>query len=188
MDIYDLMIDLETLGISTGCGIQQIGSCLFSRYDDFIDNPKVIFVDKDSNAKYKLRSDASTMRWWSNQSKEALALFNRPGKDLKEALEEFSGSYNWREIDCVWSHGATFDIPILERAFKVCRLRVPWHFQKVRDTRTLFDLFPTDKKNNKNELKHSAKHDSYYQALKVKESLRKYQNVQDVNTIPNYYK
>ena len=40
----------------------------------------------------------------------------------------------------VWSHGAGFDVIILEWYFRKIEKAIPWSFWEVRDTRTLFDI------------------------------------------------
>lgn len=45
--------------------------------------------------------------------------------------------------DCFWSHGVTFDLMILTLAYKQLGIKEPWHYSKMRDTRTLLDLAPT---------------------------------------------
>ena len=40
----------------------------------------------------------------------------------------------------VWSHGAIFDIVIIENICRKLQQAVTWKFWEVRDTRTLFDI------------------------------------------------
>lgn len=102
----------------------------------------------DTWRKYRLKRDPRTVQWWSEQSDEAQAAFANP-VDLREGLGKFtqwlmsvapacgpSIAYDIR----LWSHGASFDPPILAAAYKAVGLPVPWHYRAPRDTRTLFDV------------------------------------------------
>lgn len=100
--------------------------------------------------KYPLRRDPRTVQWWSEQSSEAQAAFVDP-VDLKVALGNFSNwlcdlvsapytpSHGHTGIT-IWSHGASFDPPILAAAYEAVGLPVPWHYRAPRDTRTAFDM------------------------------------------------
>jgi hypothetical protein len=41
----------------------------------------------------------------------------------------------------VWGNGATFDISILEDAYRQLDLEIPWKFWNVRDCRTVKDMY-----------------------------------------------
>ena len=113
--------------------------------------------------KYPLTRDTRTVQWWSEQSDEAQAAFADP-VDLREALVRFGdwlaslrstahgedrvyliGSTSPPPDDIrIWSHGASFDPPILGAAYAAVGLPVPWHYRAPRDTRTLFDIAGID--------------------------------------------
>jgi hypothetical protein len=88
--------------------------------------------------------------------------------DIQQALTDFS---RWYKAMCIWSHGASFDVPMLEEAYLKCGLRVPWHYKSVRDTRTLFWIREPEWPNNPN--KHDALEDARAQAVAVCSSLRR---------------
>lgn len=104
--------------------------------------------------KYALHRDPQTVQWWNDQSDEAQAAFADP-VDLRNALNAFN---NWicdiaqepyipsQGLTAVrlWSHGASFDPPILAAVYDAVGLPVPWHYRAPRDTRTLFDLAGID--------------------------------------------
>lgn len=107
---------------------------------------------------YPLTRDPSTVQWWSEQSSEAQAAFADP-MDLREALIRFGGwlrglsgdHYDPADHDRrfpddrrLWSHGPSFDPPIIDAAYVACGLPVPWHYRAHRDTRTCFDLAGID--------------------------------------------
>jgi exodeoxyribonuclease VIII len=57
---------------------------------------------------------------------------------LVDAIDQFH-KFAWG-CDCFWSHGATFDLVILEDIYRQLGKPMPWNFWQLRDTRTLFDL------------------------------------------------
>lgn len=93
--------------------------------------------------KYPLKRDPATVQWWNDQSAEAKGAFIDP-VDLSLALARFSdwltGGLQQPSELRLWSHGASFDPPILEAAYHAVGQVVPWHYRSPRDTRTAFDL------------------------------------------------
>jgi hypothetical protein len=44
----------------------------------------------------------------------------------------------------IWSHGPSFDPPILTAAYKATGLPIPWHYRAPRDTRTIMEAAGMD--------------------------------------------
>lgn len=139
----NLMIDMETLGVTPGSAILTIGACLF---DDKIGHQFYQPVTLKSQIRYGFTIDPETVNWWSKQNKIAQdAAFGRPKKErsIKQALLTFS---NWIHFCTdsskikyrIWSHGAASDIPWLEDAYRKVGLKLPWDYWDIRDTRTIF--------------------------------------------------
>jgi hypothetical protein len=42
----------------------------------------------------------------------------------------------------VWAQGPTYDMTILEHAYKSLNKALPWQYYSVRDSRTVFGLWP----------------------------------------------
>jgi len=168
-----VMLDLETLSTNTDAVITQIGGCLFQPGAvDPIKHKFSYFIDPASALNSGMQIDWSAVRWWLGQSDEARAPFLADSQmTLRDALIYLQRG-NWQNVQCVWSHGAGFDIPILEWSFKKLKLSYPWSYKAVRDTRTLFWLCP-DVQWPENPLKHSAVDDAVTQALAVTDALRK---------------
>lgn len=166
------MIDLETLGTRPGSVILQIGAVRFKPCADpgtEIQDQRKWTLHIENQRRYGFTIDGETIAWWMRQSDDARALFaERDVCPLKDALEDLSAFATGLGI---WSHGASFDIPMLEEAYKRYGLRAPWHHKAVRDTRTLFWLQEPKWPNNQN--KHDALADAMCQALAVCDSLRK---------------
>lgn len=170
-DETHLMIDLETLGSHNNAVITQIGGCLFQPCKaEWKVKSFCYFIDPQSCIDVGMQMQVDTVLWWMKQSEEARGKFRMPTIPIKEALNTLRQA-NWQTILGVWAHGITFDVVILENAFKRCGMRAPWNFKAARDTRTLFwaekPVWPD------NPIKHSAEHDAIAQAGAVVSSLRK---------------
>ena len=154
-----VMLDLETWGTRPGADIRSIGAVIFDPAKNIItgdtfyvacDNPPSAYKDGSDrdDHKYPLHRDPRTLQWWSEQSDEAQAAFADP-VELREALVRFADWYY--SLACaepmqvrLWSHGVSFDPPILAAAYEAVGLPVPWHYRAPRDTRTAFDLAGID--------------------------------------------
>lgn len=142
---YDIMIDIETLGIKTDCIILSIGACFFDINSGEILSTFYKIVDIDSQVKFRSIS-AVTIKFWINQNSDSVnKIFNSEEVlDLHLALNEltnFISQYKEEEIPVyVWSNGADFDIAILSHACYQLDLKIPWDYDCTRDVRTIVDL------------------------------------------------
>lgn len=141
----DVMIDIETLGVHYDAAIASIGAVTFRRDHPFEIGAEKTFlrnITLQSNLDAGRKVDGPTIDWWFKQSQAARdALHNPPQIALRRALHEFRNWFNEMDgVSCVWSHGVTFDVVILDDAFKGQGMKTPWHWRDVRDTRTLFDI------------------------------------------------
>jgi len=140
----DIMIDLETLDVLPSATILTIGAVKFDPFGDEQDNPKMeklyMKVDVDSCDRIGASVSNSTLDWWANQSAAAQADAFDPNDriSIEDALAKLY-KFCWGGKR-VWSHGAGFDVIILEWYFRKIEKAIPWSFWEVRDTRTLFDL------------------------------------------------
>jgi hypothetical protein len=171
---HDLMLDLETMGTRAGCQIVSIGAVTF---DSTRIGSKAYFVCKLGNQKidYGLKVDQATETWWALQSEAARAVFRDPAAlDLKTALVQFQVWYSqhMRHGVRIWSHGASFDPPILEHALRACGMVPPWSYHNLRDTRTLFDLAGIDIRRYRKANHHNAEADCLAQIAAVQDALR----------------
>ena len=80
--------------------------------------------------------------WWATQPVAARdEAFNEEGRiPLDQALDEL-GKLIWKSKR-VWAQGPTYDMNILEHAYKSYDKSIPWQFYAVRDSRTVFGLWP----------------------------------------------
>lgn len=137
--LCDAMIDLETLGTSPGCAILSIGAAMFG--PDGIGETFYTPVLLASCTTAGLTIDPATVAWWMQQSDAARAeAFRADAAPLPGVLNSFSAWFLQQKAKYPWCHGATFDVPIMEAAYRACNMVPPWSYFNVRDTRTLYDL------------------------------------------------
>lgn len=135
----DVMVDIETLAVSPDATILTIGA---QGFDPFSDR----FTDETFYARITLESqedravDDSTVEWWSNQNEEAREeAFGEENRiPLKEALEQLTPIL-WK-AERIWANGVTFDMVILEHAYKTNGLNMPWKYFQVMDARTIYKI------------------------------------------------
>ena len=166
-----LMVDLETLATSPNAVILTIGAVTFDPASNKIFDKLYYRVDVESCDRLGMTINDDTVEWWSKQSAdvqtEAFAEDNRV--PIEEVIEKFH-KFAWN-CDAFWSHGATFDLVILDCYYRKLNKVPPWNFWQIRDTRTLFDL-GYDPEMPKEGL-HNALEDASRQAIGVQTIYRK---------------
>ena len=132
-----VMIDLETLGTEPSAAFISIGACVFTPETGVIGEKFQVNVDWTDALKTRSVS-GDTLKWWLRQSYDARKSVLERGIPLKAALGQFRG---WLPKSCVaWGNGSTFDISILEDAYRAAGEKAPWLFYNVRDVRTICDV------------------------------------------------
>ena len=86
--------------------------------------------------------EQGTIDWWATQSavvrEEAFSEHGRiPLRDALHGLHRVI----WHARR-VWAQGPTYDMTILEHAYKSLSMPLPWKYHMVRDSRTVFALWP----------------------------------------------
>lgn len=167
------VIDLETLGQHGTPVILTVGAVVI---DDNATLPRQLYhrADIDSCLDLGMTIDGSTVAWWFEQGDFARnEAVRKPRFHIKKVLNDLA---QWmesvepiREQRYVWSHGATFDIPILGEAYRLAGRNRPWDFRNARDTRTLFHLaegmqFPERSETRR----HSALDDAEWEAASIR--------------------
>lgn len=134
------MIDLETLSTRADAAIIQIAALAFDPASGPLDAFNVFVLDFAGR-----HVDPNTVAWWLQRGVVAQHIGDGmgAGSPLDAALRELAAWFvGPGEVSGVWSHGATFDLPILEHAYAQHSIRVPWHYRTPRDTRTVYALTP----------------------------------------------
>lgn len=164
-----LSVDLETLGTTADSAILSIGAVKFDLESGQIDEGGFygsISIDSNLEAGRKINED--TLIWWLKQPAAAQQVFHEKKGDLYAVLQEFSDWVGTRDF-LVWSNGASFDIPMLEHAYKAAHMEVPWEFWNSRCFRTYKNLpgAKSVKLPAKQGVAHNALADAYNQAAQL---------------------
>jgi hypothetical protein len=175
----EVMLDLETFSTKNNACILIIAGVKFNRNEPHkkIEDMDTIYlkVDSESCKKLGMDVDSKTVEWWNNMNSHCKKeIFSTDRENIKQCLLKFSQWFGNSEK--IWSHGATFDIPILGDAYNRCGLEVPWKYWNSRDTRTLFEIANIKVKDLPQENMHNALYDCWRQVWGVKESFKKIKN------------
>lgn len=160
-----LMVDLETMAVSPDAVVLTLGAVHFNPYGNGYGDKLYMRIDIDDQDKLGRAVDPSTLDWWSKQDPIVMAeaFSDEDRVPLVEAMERFH-KFAWG-CKAFWSHGAPFDLIIIENLCRQLKRSPPWNFWDLRDTRTMFDLGvdPDMPKNSK----HDALQDAIRQAIGV---------------------
>jgi hypothetical protein len=117
-----------------------------------------------------------TLEWWKKQSPEAkYDAFEHPVRThIKDALLQLKDFV--KGISCFWANSPNFDYVILENAYTLFKIDVPWKFWQLRDCRTVYDIGKVNMKTICKETKHNALEDCYYQIKGLQKGLKNIKN------------
>ena len=135
------MIDLEGLATGPDTTILTIAAQAFDPFGSG-------YYDRHYYARVTLESqenraiDDGTIEWWATQPEHAReeAFGEQDRIPLDQALDEL-GRLIWHS-KMIWAQGPTYDCNILEHAYKSYGKALPWKYYQVRDSRTVFSLWP----------------------------------------------
>jgi hypothetical protein len=134
------MIDIEGLGTGPDAAILTIAAQSFDPFATGYHNRHYYArITLESQENRRIQDD--TLAWWATQPEaqaEAFAEDNRI--PLDQALDELY-KLAWQH-DYIWAQGPTYDINILEHAYKSYNKTQPWQFYRIRDSRTVLSLWP----------------------------------------------
>lgn len=165
------MVDMETLAVSPSAVVLSLGAVHFDPYSTGYGDSIYFRIDLDDQDTLGREVDPKTIDWWSKQDpaimEEAFSLDNRI--PLVDAMDQFH-RFAWG-CSAFWSHGATFDLVILENIYRQLNKPLPWNYWQLKDTRTLFDLGQDPEMPQGS--KHDALQDAIRQAVGVQNVYRK---------------
>ena len=165
------MIYLETLATGPNAAVLTLGAVKFNPWGQGYSDKIYFRIDLDDQDALGREVDPNTLDWWSKQDPAIMEEAFHPDDriPLKEAVDRFH-KFAWG-CDQFWSHGATFDLVIMENLYKQLEKPLPWNFWQLRCTRTIFDLGwdPDMPKNSK----HNALEDAIRQSVGVQNIYRK---------------
>lgn len=155
-----VMLDLETLGVSPGCAIIAIGAVKFDRervVDEFYYRPQ-----------WGGRLEHDTVKWWLGQSDAARSELLKPVDGMMDqGLREFMKFLGDLPV---WGNGSDFDNAILLDCYR--RFSVPtWSHRQNRCYRTVRNLVNVPFSPPK--IAHHAVEDARAQAVHLMEILYK---------------
>jgi hypothetical protein len=157
-----IMLDLETMSTAPDAAIVQVGAVRFDLETGIVCSPATHakFTPPEQSPTPALghwfertvalqssllaggRIDPDTVAWWRKGHAEAKISIESNAERLGVVLSAFSTWYPPGAI--LWSHGAAFDVPVLDCAYlslgNLFPITAPWSYRDVRDTRTLFWL------------------------------------------------
>lgn len=174
-----LMVDMETMAVSPNAVVLSLGAVHFDPHSDEIYDELYFKIDLDDQDKLGREIDPNTLDWWAKQDPRVMeeAFSQNDRISLEEAINRFH-KFAWG-CSAFWSHGATFDLVILENIYRQVNKPLPWSYWQLRDTRTLFDIgFEPDMSKDS---KHDALADARRQARGVQTVFRKLQTLVDTH-------
>ena len=136
-----LMIDIETIGIAPAATILTIAAQSFDPLGTGY--YKQYYYARVSLESQENRTiDDSTLNWWATQPADARdeAFAEEDRIPLDQSLDEL-GKLIWTS-KFLYCQGPTFDCTILEHAYKSYDKSIPWQYYNVRDSRTVYSLWP----------------------------------------------
>lgn len=137
----DLMIDIEGLGTGPDTTILTIAAQSFDPLGVGYHNRYYYArITLESQENRSIQQD--TIDWWATQPAAAKnEAFGEDGRvPLDQALDELS-KFIWQSKR-IWANGPTYDMNIIEHAYKSLGKPIPWQFYVVRDARTVYSLYP----------------------------------------------
>ena len=135
------MIDLEGLATGPDTTILTIAAQTFDPFgSDYYDRHYYARITLESQENRSI--DNGTIAWWATQPEHAReeAFGEQDRIPLDQALDEL-GRLIWHS-KMIWAQGPTYDCNILEHAYKSYGKALPWKYYQVRDSRTVFSLWP----------------------------------------------
>jgi exodeoxyribonuclease VIII len=162
--MQNVMLDLETMGITANSAIVSIGAVKFD-LDLGIINKFYEVVDLQSCIERGFDIDGKTVQWWLKQSEDARKEIADAKKaiPIKEALTKFKDWLGYDNLQ-IWGNGSDFDNTILINAFQKFKVMAPWRYTANRCYRTLRYSFPTIEGVEKVGTSHKSVDDAEYQA------------------------
>lgn len=137
----DVMVDIEGLATGPETTILTIAAQEFDPLERGVFG-RDYYVRVDLESQQDRTIEQGTIDWWATQPQvvreEAFGEQDRvPLHDALEGLHRII----WHSKR-VWAQGPTYDMTILEHAYKSLSIPLPWRYYAVRDSRTVFALCP----------------------------------------------
>ncbi len=133
------MIDIEAMGNGPQSAIVSI-ACVSIEPDQFPDFYAAANLQSSLDAGLKI--DVSAITWWLRQSDQARAALDlEGGQNLQTVLGNLVLCVPWAQVTETWAFPPSFDLVILENAYRALGGRPPWHYRTPRCLRTVAALY-----------------------------------------------
>ena len=167
----NLMVDLETLGVSSGSAIVQIGLWAFNA-NAMAESGRRIKVWPNKNMKV----DFETIQFWMGQPDLVRNMVVVNNEDRLTEKEAIWGITQYLQDNCtqeftLWALPSVFDVPLLEAMYDRNNTSYPWAHWRVKCARTLFDAHGISKAAR---VQPEVAHDALFDAKAQAETMVKY--------------
>lgn len=144
-----VMIDIETMSTEKNASILTIGATPFDPHGDDTEDSlrakSALFgpISISSNQEEGRHICGDTVLWWMQQSEQARkSLVEGTPMQLKNAIAKFAKWIAQLEPKPteVWANSPSFDLVILQSAFKQVNVIWPFFFSTERDLRTIKNI------------------------------------------------
>lgn len=134
-----VMIDIETLGTKPGSIILSIGAVAFDLDTGATDITFYREIDPNSSQDAGMKLDFDTVKWWITKSAKAQqAIINNKGNKLTNVLIDFSTWLHYVDEEIyLWGNSARFDLGLIQGAYEVLGMPIPWNHYNELDVRTI---------------------------------------------------
>lgn len=142
----DIMLDIECLGVAPDALILNIAAIGFDPCSTEVFPQHSVYYRIDPDSQPDRNIDEATVSWWAQQSPDAKheAFDDNDRVPLKQALDDLAVLL-WKGTR-IWANGITYDMTILEHAFKQYGMPLPWKYYRVMDARTVFKMCPNEQR------------------------------------------
>ncbi len=168
-----VMIDIETVGRLPHGGVIALGAAAFRMKDRCCFDTFEVLFSLDDVIRLGGEMEADTMEWWAEQDAAVRDRMFSGTTGLREGLRSFNRWFNGVSPERTWARGTTFDITLMEAAYKDAGVGIPWMYWQTRDSRLFddvkmpFELHAQIEFVNKQGVLHDAKSDAVNQAKVV---------------------
>ncbi|WP_315127331.1 3'-5' exonuclease [Comamonas antarctica] len=177
---FDLMIDTETAGLPPCGALLSIGAVFFDLHTCTLGPTFLRTINLVSSVAHGGVMDPGTVLWWLRQGDDARKGVAYGGEPIDLVLSDFA---TWIAEQCrhedvrPWGNSSSFDLTIINSAYRNLKMRTPWHFTNERCFRTVRNQYPgvAYEFEEKGDGAHNALVDAQFQAqhlFKIKNRLK----------------